>query len=195
MVTSLSCLSHWKEWGVGCTLVGTWSFPMSFVEATLVQLSPSMMSSHTLPPIVHWVWKISSLCLCSRGTSLAWRTLRIINNSPTCGVTKVSSLFILFLILLLLLNSLDFLYLYHRECSSIGTIHLEVSIIMAFEIPFPSSLLEGSLAIPFPLSKALIRVGVGSTLLCEEKPLRCFIVDEVRELGRVFYSLVISQSW
>jgi len=86
-----SLLELLKSTGGGMHLGEDLKFVNESLEATLVQLRPSIISSHTLPPITHRVWKICSLWVGSRGTSLAWRALQITNSSPTSGVTTVWS--------------------------------------------------------------------------------------------------------
>ena len=41
--------------------MGTRGLSMSVMEAALVQLPPSIINSHTLPPMVDRAWKIYSL--------------------------------------------------------------------------------------------------------------------------------------
>ena len=64
-------LSHCRVYKVVCTLVGTYGLSMNVMEAMLAQLPPSIISSHTLPPLVHRLWKICFLYLGLRRTSLS----------------------------------------------------------------------------------------------------------------------------
>ena len=60
-----------------------------WVEATFVQLPPSMIRIHTFPWIVHREWKMWSLWFSSLGPSLACKILWRTKSSPTSGVKTV----------------------------------------------------------------------------------------------------------
>lgn len=59
--TSLTSFSHCILYGWGCLVVGKFSFSTKVVEATIVQLLPSIITPHNLFLIVHLVWNIFSL--------------------------------------------------------------------------------------------------------------------------------------
>jgi len=140
---------------------------MSIMKATLVQLPPLIMSSHTLPPVVYQVWKICSLWLGSQGASWAWNAFWIIKSSPTFKWSNLV-LILSFLLTYSFLNNLDFFHFSNGESSSIGTICLEMSIIMAFETLFTVQFLWCFTSNPFIMLRVLMRVEVELTLLGEE---------------------------
>ena len=84
-------LSHWMVYDFGSG--GTESLSLSTMdyEATFAQLPPSMIREKTLPPMVHLVWKMDSLCSNSSWEARSLKALRITKSSPSSGPSSTSS--------------------------------------------------------------------------------------------------------
>ena len=134
MVTSFPCLSDYRVYGVGYTLVGTCSFLMNTMEATLVQLPLPIINSHTLPLMVGWMWKI--LLPLARFKRNLFGVESFLNYQQYPNIWSDQSVILLFKLFftIIFLNGLDFLYLSNGESSLIRIIRLEISIVMALEV-------------------------------------------------------------
>ena len=87
----LPWLSHWMVYGEGCGDAMSWSLSTKVLDATFVQLPPSMMREHTLPPMVHLVWKMASLCWFPSWVANPLKARLTTKSSPSSGPSSTSS--------------------------------------------------------------------------------------------------------
>jgi len=115
-----------------------------------------------------------------------------------------------FLLTSCFLNSLNFLYFSNSKSSPTKTIHLKVSITMAFETLFTLHLFSGSLAITLPLVKGFdwcrgsvsfvgVGVTIGGTLRANKEGglkglLAPYVASQPRWLGDTHHQM-ISRLW